>query len=345
MADIITRSEKDPIFTDAIGMFVGYGEPVGVPVDSGARTTHKVDVNIRLLSDQILRVSFWVSHIQHFNLAELAAMSEKPIFAMAGTTVRSYSSTKYLCSSSSTKVYVNPDIREAHEIRERFKNDKTLVALLTSDQASQSTASANAKDITIFQLLYLDLNRAQGQKFRVEVEITEVVTTNGWYYECCSDCPLKVQLAEGDKAAKDLEVTVFGPLAKNLIGVNLAREVFERGVYPKKLPSTAKDVVGTKFLFILGISDQTLKRGSPSIPADLFVETSPLKKIKQEPTPNEHSRDQDQPDSDSQVHQNILEKINQESSIEERSKKQDHSDSHTQNQQRTVARGAKDKQV
>ncbi|OMP10749.1 hypothetical protein COLO4_04308 [Corchorus olitorius] len=94
MADIMKRSEKDP--------------PLAVLVDSGTRTSHKVDVNLRLLSDDILRVSFWVSHIQHHNLAELAAMAEKPIFAVASTTV----------SSSSAKVYVNPDIREAQEIRQ-----------------------------------------------------------------------------------------------------------------------------------------------------------------------------------------------------------------------------------
>ncbi|OMO53365.1 hypothetical protein CCACVL1_28691, partial [Corchorus capsularis] len=80
---------------------------------------------------------------------------------------------------------------------------------------------------------------------------------------------------------------------------------------------------------------------SPSILTDLFVKPSPLKKIKREPTPNEESRDQDQPDSDSEAHQNIPEKINQESVTKERSKKQDHSDSHTQTQQRTVPRGAK----
>ncbi|OMO50725.1 hypothetical protein CCACVL1_30301 [Corchorus capsularis] len=352
MADIITRSEKDPVFTDAIGMFIVYGEPVGVPVDSGVRIFHKVDVDIRLLSDEILRLSFWVSHIQHLNLAELAAMSEKPILEVAATTVRSYSSTKYLCSSSSTKVYVNPDIKEARE---------TPVALLTSDQASQSAASANAKDATILQLLYLDLNKVQGQKFRVEAEITEFDTTNGWYYECYSDCPFKVHPAEGG---------VFFCTQHKLVTPRLVDQTLKRGwlkfkvyAYTEKQARQAiptalkgKQIIGSASERQLPatlalpqplplLDDSQTCPDSPSIPADLFVETSLLKKIKQEPTPDGHSRDQDQPDSDSQLHQDIPEKINQESATEEQTEKLDNSHSHTQTQHRTVPRGAKDKQV
>ncbi|OMP04885.1 Nucleic acid-binding protein [Corchorus olitorius] len=350
MVDIMKRSENDPVFTDTIGMFVGYGEPVAVLVDSGTRTSHKVDVNLRLLSDDILRVSFWVSHIQHLNLAELAAMAEKPVFAVAGTTVRSYSDTKYLCSSSSTKVYVNPDIAEAQEIRQRFKDDRTPVVLLTSDQATQSLASTNAKDATIVELLYLDVNKAQGQKYKVEAEVIEVDTTNGWYYECCSGCPFKVHPAKGggfectqhgvvtprlvmqltlmikDETADDFEVTVFGPLAENLIGVNITAEVSDRGVHPNKLPSTAKDlgkqIIGSASDAelptaanlpeqLLASDDSQTCLDSPSIPSDLFAEFSPLKKIKQEPTPNDEKKEQetkkrDQSHSSAQPQQKIL---------------------------------------
>ncbi|OMO53005.1 hypothetical protein COLO4_36877 [Corchorus olitorius] len=169
MEEIKKRSERDPVFTDVIGMFVGYGDPIAVSVDSGTPMVDKIDINLRLLSGEILRVSFWANHISHLNLAELAAMQEKPIFAIGGTTVQSFSATKYLSSLSSTKIYVNPDIKEADQIRERFKDDQTPVMLLTNDKASQSLSLGNAKDATIFDLLYLDRDRAQGQKYRVEV--------------------------------------------------------------------------------------------------------------------------------------------------------------------------------
>ncbi|OMP08792.1 Nucleic acid-binding protein [Corchorus olitorius] len=342
MNEIRERSEKDPIFTDVIGMFVGYGELVAISVDSGTRMSDKVDVNLRLLSDEIHRVSFWVSHISHLNLAEFAAMPWKPIFVVAGTTVIVYSVTKFLSSSSATKVYVDPDIPEAEEIRQRFKNDLAHVQLLAPEHTSQSLASANAKDAVIFNLLYLTLEKAQGQKFRVEAEVTELDTTNGW---------MQLTLMIKDDTA-DLEVAVFGPLAKNLIGVNLANEVAERTVDPNKLPACAKDIIGSQFIFILGVSDQTVKRGwrkfkvfaytekqvrqplppsvkgkqilgstshpvlristnvidptmvnqdsqtcpdSPLIPADLFVDSSPLKKIKQEESPIEKKGEQQTP--------------------------------------------------
>ncbi|OMO73221.1 Nucleic acid-binding protein [Corchorus capsularis] len=183
MIEIRERSEKDPVFTNVIGMFVGYGEPIAISVDSGMRMSDKVDVNLRLLSDEILRVSFWVSHISHLNLAEFAAMPQKPIFVVAET--------KFLSSLSATKVYVNPDIPEAEEIRHRFKN------YLAPEHTSQSLASTNAKDAVILELLYLTLEKAQGQKFRVEAEVTEVDTTNGRYYESCPDCHLKLPPAKG----------------------------------------------------------------------------------------------------------------------------------------------------
>ncbi|OMP08065.1 hypothetical protein COLO4_06803 [Corchorus olitorius] len=62
-------------------------------------------------------VSFWVSHIRDINLDELGAMLEKPIVVVAGTTMMKSLATKYLSSSSSTKVYVNP-VPETEEIRE-----------------------------------------------------------------------------------------------------------------------------------------------------------------------------------------------------------------------------------
>ncbi|OMO60132.1 Nucleic acid-binding protein [Corchorus capsularis] len=268
MIEIRERSEKDPVFTDVIGMFVGYGEPIAISV----------------------------SHISHLNLAEFAAMAQKPIFVVAATTVREYSETKFLSSSSATKVYVNPDIPEAEEIRQRFRTAFFTVLLLhcwsrsfgvnllAPEHTSQSLASTNAKDAVILELLYLTLEKAQGQKFRVEAEVTEVDTTNGWYYESCPDCHLKLPPAKGGGYSctqhgrvtpklvmqltlmikddtSDLEVAVFGPLAENLISVNLANEVAERTVNPKKLPACANDIIGNQFIFILGVSDQTVKGG------------------------------------------------------------------------------------
>ncbi|OMO72754.1 hypothetical protein CCACVL1_17617 [Corchorus capsularis] len=110
MIEIRERSKKDPVFTDVIGMFVGYGEPIAISVDSGTRMSDKLDVNLRLLRSFII------------------------VFCLLYSSL--YVETKFISSSSTTKVYVNPDILEAEEIRQRFKNDLAPVQLLAPEHTS-----------------------------------------------------------------------------------------------------------------------------------------------------------------------------------------------------------------
>ncbi|OMP04898.1 hypothetical protein CCACVL1_02110 [Corchorus capsularis] len=98
-----------------------------------------------------------------------------------------------------------------------------------------------------------------GQKCRVEAEVTEVDTTNGFTMNaakgggvsCTQHGPVAPRLVMQltmmikDHSA-DLEVTIFGILAEKLIGVSLARELSERTIHPTRLPSTTKDITGTE---------------------------------------------------------------------------------------------------
>ncbi|OMO64422.1 Nucleic acid-binding protein [Corchorus olitorius] len=285
MEQIRCRHERDPVLTDVIGMLVSAGQAGSVPLQSGG-SADKMDIYIRLASEDVLRITLWGSHIDSVNDPSiLLTAAEAGNFALAGTVVKEFSNRKLLWTCSVSKIFVDLEILKSAAIRERFAADKTAVEILASDEADNYQAAMEAEDVFINDLYYEDPSTMKGKRYRVQAKVKAINTTNGWYYETCPDCGVKLNPVNGRFACFDhggvtprfvmqlillieddsasIEVAVFGQLAQSFIGVGVAAAVAgsNSGVMKAKLPPTAKNVIGKEFLFTVGLSDQTIKRG------------------------------------------------------------------------------------
>ncbi|OMP10299.1 Nucleic acid-binding protein [Corchorus olitorius] len=313
MEQIRCRHERDPVLTDVIGMLVSAGQAGSVPLQSGG-SADKMDIYIRLASEDVLRITLWGSHIDSVNDPSILQQQPKPVLALAGTVVKEFSikclfcdcyvvyvcihlcsialmvmsldvDRKLLWTCSVSKIFVDLEILKSAAIRERFATDKTAVEILASDEADNYQAAMEAEDVFINDLYYEDPSTMKGKRYRVQAKVKAINTTNGWYYETCPDCGVKLNPVNGRFACFDhggvtprfvmqlillieddsasIEVAMFGQLVQSFIGVGVAAVVAgsNSGVMKAKLPPIAKNVIGKEFLFTVGLSDQTIKRG------------------------------------------------------------------------------------
>ncbi|OMO57571.1 Nucleic acid-binding protein [Corchorus olitorius] len=170
------RKDREAILTDVAGMLLSITEVGKIKVQSGHLVDHR-EVRLRLL---------------RLIVEELMGHQTKPVLVVAATIVKDSSGHKYLSSSSTTKIYVNPDIEETNQIKERFAYDKTPVLLLGAGEGHGSQDLAAAEEAIIDRLIYFRPSDIQGKEFMVQGRVMDVDIRNGWFYESCPKCSLKM---------------------------------------------------------------------------------------------------------------------------------------------------------
>ncbi|OMO90310.1 Nucleic acid-binding protein [Corchorus olitorius] len=319
--EIRARNEREPVLTDAVGLLTTIAPVTRVFVPSRGEDVDERDIYVTLS-----RISFWENHIHRLDVDALLAMELKPVLAITATTVREYLGKKTLWTTSGILVYVDLDIPQTRDLKEMYKDDKVGVQLHTAEEVDSCHGSTQAdQDVAIDRLFYFTPNELRGQRFRVEARVIEVDTTNGWYYECCNkDCNLKAHEEKGGFRCTDhdsrfvmrlsliikdvtgsIQVTVFGNLAENLIGVQLTNTMVY-GYFVKAckddLSSSlkGKEPVGVdkqsnpipitssnaKYIPVIPpklaakLAETHLSPGSPRMPPESSAEDSPAKRIK-----------------------------------------------------------------
>ncbi|OMO59924.1 Nucleic acid-binding protein [Corchorus olitorius] len=285
MEDLRARNEKDRVLTDIVGMLTVIGSRTSVNRASGNSSTERRDILIKLLSDDDIRVNFWGLHVGDVDEEFLMTRPSNPVMVITAGIVKEYNSVKYISSSSATKVYVDINVPKTVQLKQRFDGVIPPVKLLAPDESQSIDPVASPTDISIDELFYLSLDDLRGQRYRIEGKIVEINNTNGWFYESCPKCKIKLVHENGkfscnddgvvtpefvmqlnlivqDETAK-IEVVMFGKQAEELVGVPLTRSIASQCLDKTKLPATAKDPTGSEieYVFIIGITEQTYKRG------------------------------------------------------------------------------------
>ncbi|OMO73340.1 Nucleic acid-binding protein [Corchorus capsularis] len=156
---------------------------------------------------------------------------------------------KFPCSSTA-KIYADINIPETRQLKQKFDGIIPLVKLLVADKSQSIEPVANPTDIYML-------------RYRIVGKIVEVDIINGWFYESCPKCRIKLMPKNGkftcddddtvtpefvmqlnliiqDETAK-IEAVMFGRQAEKLVGLPLTKTVANHCLDKTKLPATAKD--------------------------------------------------------------------------------------------------------
>ncbi|OMO91155.1 Nucleic acid-binding protein [Corchorus capsularis] len=178
------------------------------------------------VSGHDVRITVWSQFLQTLNLDSLKIQQPKPILIVAATT---------------TKI-----ISDTHELRERFKDEKSVVEIVEDTHLSipRDQLYKNAAQSTIIEPLGWKATDIDETKFNIHARVTGIDTSSRWYYPACGSCSLslcnigdnfyfadhklqsphftvKIPLLVTDTTTR-LKVMVFGDVAMEMTSVKLA---------------------------------------------------------------------------------------------------------------------------
>ncbi|OMP08274.1 Nucleic acid-binding protein [Corchorus olitorius] len=282
MEDLRARNEKN-----VVGMLTIIGSKTSVDRASGNSSMDRRDVMIKLLRFGILYMRIIGLHVSSIDEEFLMSRPSNPVMVITGGIVKEYNSVKYISSSSATKIYIDIDIPETGQLKQKFDGIIPPVRLLTADESKSIGPVAKPIDM-ISGIMF-----CQGQRYRIQARIVEMDIANGWFYESCPKCRVKLMPENGKFTCNDdgivtpefvdslfffdsmqlkliieddtarIEVVVFGKQAEELVGLPLTKTVANQCLDKTKLPAMARDPTKSEvdYVFVIGVTEQTYKRG------------------------------------------------------------------------------------
>ncbi|WCJ37757.1 hypothetical protein M5689_018861 [Euphorbia peplus] len=130
--EIQRRSGNNILLTDVIGKLVAKGSKVQVEVNDIPQT--KLEIQIKLSSDHIIKATLWNEHATRFEDEFPKEESEAIIVAVVRMIVKKFRGECNLTSNSATLFYFNLETKEAKHLLDRYG-----VNLIVSDQMEKTT--------------------------------------------------------------------------------------------------------------------------------------------------------------------------------------------------------------
>ncbi|KAM0904856.1 hypothetical protein ACQ4PT_017730 [Festuca glaucescens] len=121
-----------------------------------------------------------------------ASAQEPVIILFVGMTVSQYSGLLAFKSTSVTRWYVNVPIPEIAAVHERSKHLPYRIQLHDGSQGRTEPIVSSIAEISTFEP-----NDIMGERYKISVKITEVLSEDGWYYMSCTACWKKLTLEDG----------------------------------------------------------------------------------------------------------------------------------------------------
>ncbi|KAM0868557.1 hypothetical protein ACQ4PT_041239 [Festuca glaucescens] len=121
-----------------------------------------------------------------------ASAQEPVIILFVGMTVGQYSGLLAFKSTSVTRWYVNVPIPEIAAVHERSKHLPYRIQLHDGSQGRTEPIVSSIAEISTFEP-----NDIMGERYKISVKITEVLSEDGWYYMSCTACWKKLTLEDG----------------------------------------------------------------------------------------------------------------------------------------------------
>ncbi|CAL5075198.1 unnamed protein product [Urochloa decumbens] len=214
-------------------------------------------VELRDLSDRLLPITLWGEHATSFEdefLIETISKDEPVVIIFAGMQVKTYLGS-ITCGSGD------------------------------GDAAAGATDEATSNRKTVSDLLSLDPHDNNGVRFTCDAKIKEIDVSNGWWYKGCSKCkrgvkatlegfectncddmkPMIVPSYKLNVVIEDItgrtKIFLFGGVAEQVVRRTAAELVEESSSNQILLPASLRSLVGRRYVFQVGISEQTFRTG------------------------------------------------------------------------------------
>ncbi|OMP08532.1 Nucleic acid-binding protein [Corchorus olitorius] len=156
--DIKYKGRDSRHLTDVIGQLDAVTNVTLIDLPNNKGSVFKSDLFLILLTGQKIRIRIWNPRSDDLDMTTIICLPYKPIIVVAGLQVRQYHGCNCINTCSGTRFYVDPDNKEAIEVRARFPYNDTVVKLISGDQIDTNyNYSYNyAARKTVEQLLYMN---------------------------------------------------------------------------------------------------------------------------------------------------------------------------------------------
>ncbi|CAM0873363.1 unnamed protein product [Alopecurus aequalis] len=274
------RMDENVLLSDVVGLV---REVTEVNSPSGPNKQQKRNIFITDGKDQAV-VTLWGQLANNFDVEGLQeASSEEPIIVLfIGMTVSQFSGMLAFKSTSVTRWYINIPINEMAAIRE---STKTLPHQIEWHGSGQNRREPT--ETTIAEVAQLEPNDIMGERYKMKIQITEIVSANDWWYMGCRDCWKKAKI-EGDTYksprcpisvpvprfrillnAVDVDVadatiapmaefTFFGPHGETIVGKDAVMVVANARGQANYVPPELTNLIDRKFVVTVTPSDRSL---------------------------------------------------------------------------------------
>ncbi|OMO70235.1 Nucleic acid-binding protein [Corchorus olitorius] len=190
LEDLRARNEKSRILTDVIGVLTAIGN------------------EDKCQTDDDIRVNFWGLHVGSIDEGYLMSRPSNPVMVITSGIVKEFDTIKYISSSSATKIYIDIDIPESRQLKQRFDGIIPPVKLLTADESQNIESVANPIHICVDELLYSSLD---------ELRFKEDDICSRWKYlkknrARTSASPARANDEAYELRLKQIEEMMYGPV-------------------------------------------------------------------------------------------------------------------------------------
>ncbi|OMP07941.1 Nucleic acid-binding protein [Corchorus olitorius] len=273
--------------TDVLGLLEAITDVTECTLPNNKGIVFKRDIYLTLLTlDHIpyicncgerVIVRLWNPKVDDLDVTSIALLGYKPLLAIAGLHIKQYQGCKCINSCSTTRIYVDPNIQETIQARERSLLDGSMVEFISGDltDIGHKFSFHDAQRRTVEQLLYTNPAAIKGLKFRVLAKIVQLDLKAGWYYYSCQQCSLGLKRLNNadhcriygltvprrnlrlslilEHAGFKLRVVVFGTLAHRLTGLDATMLHFAQKINWKVIPVDTTSIINMEYDFVLGV--------------------------------------------------------------------------------------------
>ncbi|XP_056696544.1 replication protein A 70 kDa DNA-binding subunit C isoform X2 [Spinacia oleracea] len=245
---------------------------------------------------QRIQIKFWNDcFVEYSKQKDLLSDSTKPFFiVVTSTMVKEFNGKLNLCTSSSTKIYINLEVSEVVELKgilsEKLEN--TTIGKLDIQHTTMNAEDIASKTIDISTLMnHVQKTVEKDLIFYCKAKVTKVFGENSWYYISCPGCKRRITPRKTDfwcipcekKTERPIPryrlefgvldhsgstiFVIFDEEAKKLIGQD-ASTLFEANIYEKatsnnddsdnddevQIPKIIENNIGRELLFKVKIT-------------------------------------------------------------------------------------------
>lgn len=274
------RIRLNILLSDVVGLvttITGIFPPTGGSNEQ-RRLVHITDGETRAI------VTLWGKFADTLDADRLQRWSsdEPVVILFVGMSVDEFSGTLAFKSTLATRWYINPTIPETTTILERATTSSYQIEVRNNAQNRREAA-----DTTIVALSALEPTEIMNQYYKLRIKITEVVSTDDWWYMGCKQCWKKLRKEQGiyicptctqakpfpryrislhgvyanineEANPTFAEFTFFGQQGNIIIGKDIDYLLAETRGRNEDTPHEISDLVGKNFIVTVTPSSKTL---------------------------------------------------------------------------------------